>query len=115
MNKTMRSTSILALVIVFTLLAMFFMMNTGVAFADDGDAAAGGTMNKALASAIAIGLVGACAAIAMGISSAKTSESIARQPEAEGKIRTTFMLGLIFIETVAIYALLVVILIIFVL
>lgn len=38
-----------------------------------------------------------------------------RQPEAEGKIRTTLMLGLVFIETAIIYALLVVILIIFVL
>ena len=51
----------------------------------------------------------------MGISSAKTSEAISRQPEAEGKIRSTFMLGLVFIETAIIYALLVVILIIFVL
>ena len=42
-------------------------------------------------------------------------EGIARQPEAEGKIRTTLMLGLVFIETAIIYALLVVILIIFVL
>ena len=40
---------------------------------------------------------------------------IARQPEAESKIRTTLMIGLVFIETAIIYALLVVILIIFVL
>ena len=38
-----------------------------------------------------------------------------RQPEAEGKIRSTFMLGLVFIETVVIYALIIGILIIFVL
>ena len=47
--------------------------------------------------------------------SAKATEGIARQPEAEGKIRTTMMLGLVFLETAIIYALLVVILIIFVL
>ena len=35
--------------------------------------------------------------------------------EAEGKIRTSLMLGLVFIETVAIYALIVAILIVFVL
>ena len=46
---------------------------------------------------------------------AKSAEGIARQPEAEGKIRTTMMLGLVFLETAIIYALLVVILIIFVL
>lgn len=70
---------------------------------------------KAIASAIAIGFAAAGGAIAMGISGAKASESISRQPEAEGKIRTSFMLGLVFIETAIIYALLVVILIIFVL
>ena len=42
-------------------------------------------------------------------------ECISRQPEAEGKIRTTLMLGLVFVETAIIYALIVAILIIFVL
>ena len=51
----------------------------------------------------------------MGISIAKSNESIARQPEANGQIRTTMMMGLVFIETVIIYALIVAILIIFVL
>ena len=51
----------------------------------------------------------------MGIAVAKTSEAPARQPEAEGKIRSSLMLGLVFIETAIIYALIVAILIIFVL
>ena len=51
----------------------------------------------------------------MGLAVAKSAEGISRQPEAESKIRTTLMLGLVFIETAIIYALLVVILIIFVL
>ena len=51
----------------------------------------------------------------MGIASGKASEAIGRQPEAEGKIRSTLMLSLVFIETAVIYALLVVILVIFVL
>jgi len=54
-------------------------------------------------------------AIGMGLAIAKSAEGISRQPEAEGKIRTTMMLGLVFLETAIIYALLVVILIIFVL
>ena len=54
-------------------------------------------------------------AIGMGLATAKAAEGISRQPEAEGKIRTSLMLGLVFIETAIIYALLVVILIIFVL
>jgi len=70
---------------------------------------------KALAAAIAIGIPAAGGAIAMGIFGGKAVEGISRQPEADGKIRTSFMLGLVFIETAIIYALLVVILIIFVL
>ena len=70
--------------------------------------------SKSLAAGIAIGLAAAGGAIAMGVAVGKSTEGIARQPEA-GKIRTTLMLGLVFIETAIIYALLVVILIIFVL
>ena len=51
----------------------------------------------------------------MGIAVGKSSEAMARQPEATSQIRTTMMMGLVFIETVIIYALIVAILIIFVL
>lgn len=71
--------------------------------------------DKALAAAIAIGLAAAGGAIAMGMGIAKSVEGISRQPEADGKIRTTLMLGLVFVETAIIYALVVAILIIFVL
>lgn len=70
---------------------------------------------KALAAGIAIGLAAGAGAAGMGVAVAKTSEAIARQPEAEGKIRSTLMLGLVFIETAIIYALIVAILVIFVL
>ena len=73
------------------------------------------TSGKAYACAIAVGIAAAGGAVAMGSLGAKSSESIARQPEAEGKIRTSMMLTLVFIETAIIYALLVAILIIFVL
>lgn len=73
------------------------------------------TGDKAIGAAIAVGLAAAAGAIGMGIAIGKSSESISRQPEAEGKIRTTLMLGLVFIETAIIYALIVAILIIFVL
>jgi F-type H+-transporting ATPase subunit c len=73
------------------------------------------TGSKALAAAICVGLAAAAGAVGMGISIAKTNEGIARQPEAEGKLRTSLMLGLVFIETAIIYALIIAILIIFVL
>ena len=73
------------------------------------------TSAKAYGAAIAIGLAAACGAIAMGIAIGKSSEAISRQPEAEGSVRTLLMLGLVFIETAIIYALIIAILIIFVL
>ena len=70
---------------------------------------------KAIAAAIAVGLAAAAGAIGMGIAIAKSNESIARQPEAKNDIRSSMMLGLVFIETAIIYALIVAILVIFVL
>lgn len=71
--------------------------------------------SKAIAAAIAVGVAAAVGAIAMGIAISKSNEAIARQPEAAGQIRSGLMLGLVFIETAIIYALIVAILIIFVL
>ena len=62
-----------------------------------------------------IGIACLGGALAMGIAVGKSSEAMARQPEATSQIRTTMMMGLVFIETVIIYALIVAILIIFVL
>ncbi len=71
--------------------------------------------SKSMAAAIAIAVTAGAGAISMGLVIWKTVEGIARQPEAEGKIRTAMMLGLVFVETAIIYALIVAILIIFVL
>ena len=61
----------------------------------------------------ALAVVGA--AIGMSHATSKAVESIARQPEASGKINSSLMFGLIMMETTAVYALLVAILLIFVL
>lgn len=73
------------------------------------------TSAKAMGSGVMIGIACLGGALAMGIAVGKSSEAIARQPEATSQIRTTMMMGLVFIETVIIYALIVAILIIFVL
>lgn len=70
---------------------------------------------KAFAAGIAIGLAALGGAIGMGLAIAKAAEGVSRQPEANSKIQTIMMLGLVFIETAIIYALVVAILIIFVL
>ena len=70
---------------------------------------------KAVAAGICVGLAATGGAVGMGLAIAKAADGISRQPEADGKIRTSLMLGLVFIETAIIYALIVAILIIFVL
>ena len=79
------------------------------AAADDGLSA------KAIAAAATVAIVGAAGAVGMAWAIAKSAEGMARQPEAAGKINSAMMLGLVFIETAIIYALIVAILIIFVL
>lgn len=70
---------------------------------------------KAVGSGIAIGIAAGFGALGMGIAVGKSNEGIARQPEAAGTIRGSMILGIVFIETAIIYALVVTILIIFVL
>ncbi len=91
-------------------------MNMITALLADTAEAAANFSDKALiaiAAAVAI-LVAAAAAIAMGMAVSKALEAIARQPEADKKISKSLILGLVFIETCIIYALVVAILIIFV-
>ena len=119
MNKLLKKILMLACVLVVVLSL------TAPAFADSPDSAEPAAQAetqednsiglKAVAAGIAVGIAAAGGAVGMGLATAKSAESVARQPEAEGKVRTTMMLGLVFIETAIIYALLVVILIIFVL
>ena len=124
LNLNAKKLKRLAIVLGMVVASIMMILTVGV-FAESGDAAAAGDASvaaaatttglKAIAAGIAIGLAACGGGIGMGIIGAKTSEGISRQPEADGKIRTSFMLGLVFIETVVIYALLTVILIIFVL
>ncbi len=97
---------------------MMLCLTAGAVFAEDqaaAPAAENTTGMKAITAALTIAVVAAAGAIAMGISIRKTVESISRQPEAGGQIQSAMMLGLVFIETAIIYALIIAILIIFVL
>ena len=93
------------------------------AFAEEGNEAAeavvtaastDSTAVKAIAAAVIIILGAGIGAVCMAIAIKKSVEGTSRQPEAGGDIRSTMMLGLVFIETAIIYALIVAILIIFV-
>lgn len=61
---------------------------------------------------IALGAFGP--AIAMGIIASKGLDSIGRNPETENAVRTTMILGLAFVESLAIFALVVALIIRFV-
>lgn len=123
-----KTTTILATVLLMILLAS--LMTVGVSAAELDNAQPEETVaameegganendvlsSKALAAAIVVAAVGAAGAIGMAMAISKSAESMARQPEMAGKINSAMMLGIVFIETAIIYALIVAILIIFVL
>ena len=92
-----------ASVLVLTLMAVLMLSVFAPALAEEA------------AAAIAIAAAAGAGAIAMGISIGKATEAISRQPEATDSIRGSLMIGLVFIETAIIYALIVAILVVFVL
>ena len=107
---------------VLAAIAMLVSLLSVTAFATEGDAPQAAeaaqdnaTGSKAIAAGIAVGVAALAGALGMAIAIGKSVESMARQPEASGKINSAMMLGLVFIETTIIYALIVAILIIFVL
>ena len=63
-----------------------------------------------IAAAIAV-LVGMAGGISTGMATGKAVESIARQPEASGKITAALLVGNAFAEATAVYGLLVAIMI----
>ncbi len=61
---------------------------------------------------IALGTI--APAIAMGMIVTKALESIGRNPETEGAVRTTMVLGVAFVESIAIFALVIALIVKFV-
>lgn len=60
-----------------------------------------------LSAGIAIGLAGLGAALGIGFIGSKSVESVARQPEATPNIRITMIIAIAFVESIALYALVV--------
>lgn len=81
-------------------LVLFFV--PAVAFAQgDGDSSLG----AGLGAGIAVGLSGMGCGIAQGITAGNTTAGIARNPGAAGAMFTNFILGMVLIESIAIYGL----------
>ncbi len=66
---------------------------------------------KQLATALAIGLGVIGPGIGIGIVAGKAVEALGRNPDAEGSIRATMILGIAFTEGLAIFALVIALLI----
>ena len=69
---------------------------------------------KSIAAAAAIGIGALGPALAIGMLAGKAMEAIGRNPEASQKIQTTMILAIAFAEAIAIYALVVALIIMFV-
>jgi len=66
-----------------------------------------------LAAALAVGVASIGPGIGQGNAAGNAVEGIARQPEAEGKIRGTLLLSLAFMEALTIYGLVVALVLLF--
>jgi F-type H+-transporting ATPase subunit c len=68
---------------------------------------------KLLGAALAVGLGVLGPGLGIGLLVSKALEAIGRNPEASGKIQTTMILGVAFVEALAIFALVVAFIILF--
>lgn len=103
--------------VVTVLALMFLYVMAPLALAEEG-----ATVNEAklkyyamaaLGCAIGIGLAALGTGIGQGIGLSRACEGVARNPGVSGKIMTTLIIGLAMIESLAIYALVVVLIILF--
>jgi F-type H+-transporting ATPase subunit c len=69
---------------------------------------------KALAAGLAIGLGAIGPGIGIGIIGGKALEAMGRNPEVADSIRTNMILAIVFAESIAIYALVVALIVLFV-
>ncbi|HDQ25353.1 MAG TPA: ATP synthase F0 subunit C [bacterium] len=105
------------------LAAVFVIGIAGVVFA--ADAGAAGEAGKAskdsvqffaftvMAAALGVGIGALGCGLGQGIATGQAAEALARQPEAGGKIQTMLIIGLAFMESLTIYALVIGLILIF--
>ncbi|HJD97083.1 ATP synthase F0 subunit C [Mailhella massiliensis] len=96
-----------------TLTTLMLLAFAAVAFAAEGDASSSFGL-AAAGIALGIGLAATGGALGQGSAIKAACEGIARNPDASGKISQSLILGLAFIESLVIYALLVALILLFV-
>ena len=77
----------------------------GTAFAQEGAHAAGNSLGPALGAGLAIGLAGLGCGIGQGLTAGNTTAGIARNPGSAGSMFVNYILGMVLIESIAIYGL----------
>ncbi len=107
-----------ALVIGSTLLFSLLFASLAMAQSAAGGAGAGAGLGSffsyaVLAAGIAMGIAAFGTGIGQGLAVKSSVEGIARNPEASGKITVTMLIGLAMIESLAIYALVVALIILY--
>jgi F-type H+-transporting ATPase subunit c len=106
----------------FVLVAMMTFAFSGIAFAADAAQAQAGFVDWAKVIFVAVSVLGAALCmglgtvgpgLGMGQATAGASEAVGRNPEAQGKIMLTMMVGLAMTESIAIYALVITLIILY--
>jgi F-type H+-transporting ATPase subunit c len=78
-------------------------MLPATAFAADGETAS--SLGPALGAGLAIGLAGLGCGIGQGLTAGNTTAGIARNPGSAGSMFVNYILGMVLIESIAIYGL----------
>lgn len=84
--------------------ALVLFLAPAAAFAADGGATAGAG-GIGIGAGIAVGLAGLGCGIGQGLTAGNTTAGIARNPGAAGAMFVNFILGMVLIESIAIYGL----------
>ena len=81
--------------------SLVLFLAPAAAFASDGTAVSG----LGIGAGLAIGMAGLGCGIGQGLTAGNTTAGIARNPGAAGAMFTNFILGMVLIESIAIYGL----------
>ena len=84
--------------------SLFFSLLPAVAMAADGGSG-DSSWGYALGAGLAVGLAGLGCGIGQGLTAGNTTAGIARNPGAAGAMFVNFILGMVLIESIAIYGL----------
>jgi F-type H+-transporting ATPase subunit c len=82
-----------------------FVLLPLAAFAQEATGGNSASWGYALGSGLAIGLAGLGCGIGQGITAGNTTAGIARNPQAAGAMGTNFIVGMVLIESISIYGL----------